>query len=75
MKESEIKNVVDKMTKKFQNGGVIKYFRGGKEDHTLPFKLKRHEFQSDTLNLTPGYRIISQRFYPIYENPDTGEET
>jgi len=75
MNEQEINKIVDKMTKKFKNGGTIKYFHGGKEDSTLPLKLKRHEFQSDTLNLTPGYRIISQRFYPIYEDLNTGEET
>ena len=29
MNESEIKNVVDKMTKKFQNGGLIDCLRAG----------------------------------------------
>lgn len=35
-----------------------------------PYKIKRYDFRSDTLNLTPGYRVISQHFWPVYEHPN-----
>ena len=64
----------------FKDGGKVNYLRklsGGNTipEETNPYKLKRHGFQSDTLNVTPGYRIISQSFYPIYENTTTGRES
>ena len=33
------------------------------------YKVKRYDFRSDTLNVTPGYRVISQHFWPVYEHP------
>lgn len=38
------------------------------------YKVKRYDFRSDTLNITPGYRVISQHFWPVYEHPTKPEE-
>lgn len=77
--QQEIDAEVNNSTGLFKDGGKFQYLRKLKGGENVPeenpYKLKRHEFQSDTLNLTPGYRIISQRFYPIYENIHTGEES
>lgn len=78
--QQEIDAEVNNSTGLFKDGGKFQYLRklqGGENipEETNPYKLKRHGFQSDTLNVTPGYRIISQSFYPIYENTTTGRES
>lgn len=71
--QQEIDAEVNSSTGLFKDGGKFQYLRKLQEGKNVP-KLKRHEFDSDTLQLTPGYRIISQHFYPIYEYPDSGKE-
>ena len=71
--QQEIDAEVNNSTGLFKDGGKFQYLRKLQDGKNVP-KIKRHEFDSDTLQLTPGYRIISQHFYPIYEYPDSGKE-
>lgn len=77
--QQEIDAEVNNSTGLFKDGGKFQYLRKLKEGETIPeetnpYKVNRHEFKSDTLNVTPGYRIISQYFYPVYKNTNTGRE-
>lgn len=61
-KEVERKGYVKK---RYFGGKSKKYQEGGEfEDY---YKFKRYEYDVDTLNLGPGYQIINQRHYPVYE--------
>ena len=71
--QQEIDAEVNNSTGLFKDGGKFQYLRKLQGGENVP-KLKRHEFDSDTLQLTPGYRIISQHFNPIYEYPNSGKE-
>lgn len=78
--QQEIDAEVNNSTGLFKDGGKVNYLRKLRDGETIPeetnpYKLKRHEFKSDTLNVTPGYRIISQYFNPVYENTATGKES
>lgn len=60
-----LKKPIKKVEEKACGGKAKKYQNGDKfEDY---YKFKRYGYQNDTLNLGPGYQVISQRFYPIYE--------
>lgn len=77
--QQEIDSEINNSTGLFKDGGKFQYLRklsDGKTipEETNPYKLARHDFKSDTLNVTPGYRIISQYFYPVYKNTNTGRE-
>lgn len=71
--QQEIDAEVNNSAGLFKDGGKFQYLRKLQDGKNVP-KIKRHEFDSDTLQLTPGYRIISQHFYPVYEYPDSGKE-
>ena len=71
--QQEIDSEVAGSTSLFKDGGKFQYLRKLRDGENVP-KLKRHEFDSDTLQLTPGYRIISQHFCPVYEYPNSGKE-
>lgn len=60
-----LKKPIKKVEEKACGGKTKKYQTGDKfEDN---YKFKRYQYQNDTLNLGPGYQVISQRFYPVYE--------
>ena len=60
-----LKKPIKKVEEKACGGKTKKYQNGDKfEDN---YKFKRYDYLNDTLNLGPGYQVISQRFYPIYE--------
>jgi hypothetical protein len=76
--QQEIDAEVDNSTGLFKDGGKFQYLRKLQDGKNVPasdkYQISRYGFQSDTLNVTPGHRIISQSFYPIYKNNVTGRE-
>lgn len=59
MNESEIKNVVNKMVKKFQQGG---FMRSIGANTGKPINVTGYKFYNDTLDIKPGYKNIRQLF-------------
>ena len=59
MNEPEIKNVVNKMTKKFQTGGFIRSIGA---NTNKPINITGYKFYNDTLKVKPGHKDIRQFF-------------